>query len=86
MFSQVSLNQSKNKPMGPNQMEKFLCSKENHKKKRQSMELRKIISNNANDKGLNSKIYKQPIQLNSKKQITKNKKKQTTQLKNGQKT
>ena len=39
------------------------------------MELSKIVSNDANDKGLNSKIYKQLIQLNSKKQITKNKKK-----------
>ena len=48
------------------------------KKWKQPTEWEKIFANDANDKGLNSKIYKQFIELN--------KKKQTTQLKNGQKT
>ena len=57
---------------------KLLHSKGNHKKKkRQPTEWEKIVSNNATDKGLISKIYKQLIQPNSKKP--------TTQLKKGQK-
>ena len=48
------------------------------KTKRQLTEWEKIVSNDAKDKGLNSRIYKQFIQLNSKKSAT--------QLKNGQRT
>ena len=46
--------------MGPNQTDKLLHSKGNHKKKktpkRQPIEWEKIVSNDANDKGLISKI------------------------------
>ena len=57
----------------------FCTAKETKKKtKRQFTEWEKIVSNDATDKGLISKIYKQLIQLNSKKP--------TTQWKNGQKT
>ena len=64
--------------MGPNQTEKSCTAKETKKKtKRQLTEWEKIVSNDATDKGLISRIYKQLIQPNSKK---------TNQWKNGQKT
>ena len=54
--------------MGPNQTDKFCTAKETKKKtKGQLTEWEKIVSNDATDKGLNSKIYEQLTQLNSKK-------------------
>ena len=54
--------------MVPNQTDKFCTAKETKKKtKRQLTEWKKIVSNDATDKGLISKIYKQLTQLNSKK-------------------
>ena len=54
--------------MGPHQTDKFCTAKENKKKtKRQLREWEKIVLNDATDKGLTSRIYKQLIQLNSKK-------------------
>ena len=56
----------------------FCTAKETiNKVKRQSSEWEKIIANKTTDKGLISKIYKQFIQLNAKKQ---------TQPKSGEKT
>ena len=57
----------------------FCTARETKKKtKRQLTEWENILSNDATDKGLISRIYKKLIELNSKKA--------TTQLKNGQKT
>ena len=54
--------------MGPHQTDKFCTAKETQKKtKRQHSEWEKIVSNDAMDKGLISRIYKQLIQLNSQK-------------------
>ena len=60
-------------------LKSFCTAKENiNKTKRQPSEWEKIFVNEVTDKGLNSKIYKQCMQLIPKKQ--------TTQSKNGQKT
>ena len=56
----------------------FTANKTVNKTKRQPSEWEKIFANEATDKGLISKIYKQLLQLNIRKQ--------TTQSKNGQKT
>ena len=60
-------------------LKSFCKAKETtNKTKRHTSEWEKIFANKSMDKGLISKIYKQLMQLNIKKQ--------TTQLKNGQKT
>ena len=54
--------------MGPNQTNKFLNSKGNHKEKIKEDNLwtgRKIFANDANSEGLIYKIYKQLIQLDN---------------------
>ena len=57
--------------MGPNETEKLLHSKGNHrqndKTKRQPTEWEKISASDMTNKGLTSNIYKQLIQLNIKK-------------------
>ena len=54
--------------MGPHQTDKFCTVKKTKKySKRQLMEWEKMVSNDATDKGLISRIYKQLLQLNSKK-------------------
>ena len=64
--------------MGPMKLKSFCTAKETiNKMKRQPSEWEKIFANEATDKGLMSKLYKQLIQLN---------KKNTIQSKTGQKT
>ena len=54
--------------MGPNEIKSFCRAKETiNKAKRQLSEWEKIFANEATDKGLISKIYKQLMQLNIKK-------------------
>ena len=54
--------------MGPNKLKSFCTMKETISKvNRQTSEWEKIIANEANDKELISKIYKQLMQLNSRK-------------------
>ena len=54
--------------MGPNYTKSFCTTKENISKvKRQPSEWEKIIANETIDKGLTSKIYKQLVQLNTRK-------------------
>ena len=58
--SQGNRNKNNNKPMGPNQTEKPLHSKGNQKPTNKTpTEQEKIAANNATNKGLISKIYKQ---------------------------
>ena len=57
----------------------FCTAKETtNKVKRQASEWEKIITNETSDKGLISKIYKQLMQLNKRKQITQSKSRQKT--------
>ena len=69
--SPKATNKSKNKPMGPNQTEKLLHSKGNQKEnKNTTYRMEKIVSNDAMDKGLISKIYKQFYTSTAKKPTT----------------
>ena len=54
--------------MGPNKLKSFYTAKETiNRMKRQPSEWEKAITNEATDKGLISRIYKQLMQLNIKK-------------------
>ena len=53
--------------MGPNELKSFCTAKETiNKTKRQSSEWEKIFASEATDKGFISKIYRQLMQLNTK--------------------
>ena len=61
-------NKNKSKQVGPNKIKSFCTAKETIcKVKRQPSEWEKIVANETTDKGLISKIYKQLIQLNTRK-------------------
>ena len=61
-------NKNKSKQVGLIKLKSFCTAKETLKKvKRQPSEWEKIIATEATDKGLISKIYKQLIQLNTRK-------------------
>ena len=68
--------------MRPDQTDKFLHSEGNHKKppQRQLTEWEKIVSNHSTGQGFICKIYKQLIQLNSKKITAKLKNRQKTRI------
>ena len=62
-------------------LESFCTAKETiNKVKRQPSEWEKIIANETTDKGLISKIYKQLLQLNARKQPTQSKSGEKTQI------
>ena len=79
--SQGNRNKNKNKQMG-HQTYKLLHSKGNLKQiEKTTYRREKIFANDETDKGLISKIYKQLIQLNIKKQINKQKQNPNNQIK-----
>ena len=80
LHSQGNRNRNENKLMDLIKIISFCTAKETmNKMKRQPTAWKKIFANDATNKGLLSKIYKQLTQLN-------NKKNQITKLKSGQKT